>query len=374
MRRSTTPLALAALLCAGVAGPAAAYDVVQVGGKVLSAQSLAFSGKRVILSTGTGPLAVDASSVDYYETFRRNLGHSGGNLVVFQTGALLRFDALEMADGQATVKVAGGARFVVPESLVDFESSVREGAMLKLPESATTGGVSVAKGGGGGAGGYEPPETIPDEPPPYEPPEAVPAGKPRPSPGFPKQRRMDTGKFGQSSEKFDPTTPAPHDDVVDGHVEQNPEKEQADFHQDNGQNGQDGQNGQNGQDQNDQVSAVTGQVVLVLSTTYGGEIAGLQAVVQYPRGLRIVDSVQFSGFAAALSMPTVNTRIPGQVQVIAVTQPGEDQAVQAGGEFLRITFMWTGHAPSLTDFAADVRATDATGGQVNGFPKEISLR
>jgi hypothetical protein len=114
--------------------------------------------------------------------------------------------------------------------------------------------------------------------------------------------------------------------------------------------------------------------VLLVSTPYSGEIDGLQVTVTFPPNLRVVQPVQFSGFAASLPMPVVNANIPGQVQMIAVSTDQGGQGVQAGGEFLRLTFAWTGRAPTAQQFAVAVKATDPqTGAELAEFPREISV-
>ena len=312
-----------------------------------------------------------------------NLGHAGGNLVVFKTGALLRFENLEIKDGSAAVRVAGGSAFIVPESLVDFEGSVREGAMLRLPASAMgTVSVSTSARGGVGAlgtagGGFDEmavPEEYSVAPPDPEaaaepPPDAAKGMASRPTrpgrPGLNRPRRFGADRGGESGEAAQEVQPLTPDDDS----EQLPSDGGDSVPFGRGQQGGGGDQVVGGQSQ-----VATGQTVLLLSTTYSGEIGGLQVTVTFPPNLKVVQPVGFSGFAATLAMPTVNANVPGQVQLIAVNSDVTGPGVQAGGEFLRLTFTWSGRAPTAQQFSVAVKATDpSTGAELPEFPRELSV-
>jgi hypothetical protein len=365
-------LALVAASRAGAAG--SGYELVQRGGTTISATSLAFAGPRALVETSAGIQTIDASTVDYYESFRRNLGHGGGNVVVYKTGALMRFESLEVSDGMVTVHVAGGSTFTVPESLIDFEASVREGAMVRVSGSAASGVVAVSTSGGGdvaSAGssydeGSSPDDVQqPDEDPPDDTPPPTSSSAVRPTrpgrQGFTPGRRFGAqrsavGAVDDGSGSGDESG----DDVPVGDNPVPPPVSSFPPPRDS-------------QQPPDRVGTPdSGQSVLVVSTTYSGEISGLQATVTFPPNLKVVEPVSFSGFGSALAMPTVNTRIPGQVQIIGVNNPAE--GVAAGGEFLRLTFTWSGHAPLPQQFSVLTKATDTqTGSEVPTFPVEISL-
>lgn len=367
MRNSTflAPWRLAAMAWILPLASAGAYEVVRADGSATKVDSLAFSGERAILGTDKGAITTDASGLDYYETFRRNLGHGGGNVIVFTTGALLRFDSLDIKDGTVGVKVAGGAGFTVPESLVDFQASVREGAMVRLPESAGR-PASVSRSGSSDGGFVPEPADAPQvEPEPTE--EVAAGGRVRPGRAAFGSRRGASGLRDRRS-----AAAAERGEEPDPELLTPPEGEPGSEFDPNDPRLRDGNPLPD--EEGEQVPVTAGQSVLVVTTTFNGEIGGLQAEVSFPTSLRIVEPVMFSGFASALPQPTVNTRIPGRLHIISVANPNPDGGILAGGEFLRLTFTWTGRPPALQQFSVSVKATDAlTGATINDFPKELSL-
>ena len=144
-----------ALLLLGASPAARAYRIVTRTAGTLEATSVVFVGQEArVAQASSPPRVIPFDDIDFYETFASNAGAGTGNLVVFQTGSLLRYDTIEMKSGTVRLGLGGTGYFVVPEALVDFRASVVEGALVNLP--VTSGAVAVSRPAAGGGGGYEP--------------------------------------------------------------------------------------------------------------------------------------------------------------------------------------------------------------------------
>lgn len=360
-------VALGALALLASAGLVRAYDVVTRTTPVIRAKTLAVVGDRCLMTTDQGPVALDRTDVDFYATFRRNLGGAGGNVVVFRTGSLLRFDKLEMKDGGIVqFSVEGGATFTIPESLVDYETSVIEAATVRLPKGAGA-ATAVSRGGGdngdfgGDVGGGE------------YPPEPALAGSPRtrrsgrgvPAAGgggdvLDQPAPMDTAETApQDGATFDKDEPRDDSGTNSGRFDSRPTRRQ------------DGPARVGGSDEPEAPgsgSGQTGQVTVVLSTDFSGDIQGLQLLLRYPQTCTPVAPVQFTGFASGL-VSAVNTGVnPLNIAGVA----GSIGSMRGPGEFLRVNFNWRDSAPQVHEFALlQPTAVDPAGQRIPDF--QISL-
>jgi hypothetical protein len=371
LRTASTLTVLGLVTCLGALPAEAAYRVVTLDGQTHDATSVGFARDAMLLLTSKGPERIPLPSIDFYETFSRNLGAGATNVIAFSTGALLRFERLSVQDGVVHVTVASGAEFDVPESLIDFEASVREGAMVKVPEGAA-GAAAVSRGpagggGGGGAasGGYE--ESASEE---YQPPAAATRGPRRPPLGAAGRRLPNAAA---RNADFTPgSEPPPEEPPPQGAVPDEPPT-----------GGDDGgavteapmdtadQGGQPPPGPG-QVDVQTGQVMVDVVSDYSGELSGLQARVSYPRSLQIIGAPAFTGFASGLTSSVGNQ--PGLVNIAGIAPDPNEPVSASPGEFLRISFAWTGQPPQVTDFALGMVATDAGGQAMSSFPARIVVR
>lgn len=327
--------AAAALLPASHAAAApqpSTYEFVDLGGRSIVAQGLVFTPDGVRVALPDGARHVPGAEVDWYETFYRNIRSGATNVIVFRTGSLLRFDRLELKNGTVTLTVAGGGQISLAESLVDFEGSVREGAMVRLPEGAGP-SVQVSKSSDGA---WAPEDTAAEE---------TPASRRRASAA---SRRRAAASAPGPMVPADGSTEAMSEEEQSWSApeEQPPEKV------DDPRAGRDvtrplfPRRGQSGRPDEtptgEETEQATGQAVVTISTDYSGVVGGLQVQLQYPPNIQVVEPVQLTGFASNW-LATPNSTVPGQIAVGGAAPPGTSIS---GGEFLRVTFMWSGQPPA----------------------------
>ncbi len=369
LRSRWWPLLALALLCSPAAHAApGGYDIVLLDGQTLEGTGLAYTADGIRVVTPAGARLAPLSTVDWYATFYRNIKASATNIVVFKTGALLRFDRFELANGLITVTSAGG-QVVLSESLIDFQASVREGAMVRLPEGT---GLSVAISRPAERGWTDeaaPPEetaavpqrrfpsslasrrraaaaqqpSAPDNAPvedEYRPPEEIDqAAYGEDATGAPvSTRRPDGTPFGRPGQPASPNSPF-------------------------GRRDRGGSPGDQGE--------TSGQVVVSVSTDFVGMLTGVQLTLQYPPHLQLVEPVALSGFASGwLSQP--NTNLPGQILIAGAIA---EAAQVGGGEFLRVMFLWTGSPPQRQLFQiTQLTATGDSGAMVSDFRAMLDIQ
>jgi hypothetical protein len=370
---------LAAVVGASAARPAcaaAAYQVVTTDGRTHAATSVGFGHDAMLLVTATGAERVPLAKIDFYKTFTSNMASGATNVVAFTTGALMRYDKLEIRDGVAHVTVGSGGTMEVPESLIDFEASVREGAMVKLPEGATN-PTAVSRSGAGpggapdmGSGGDDvaPPEDEPPPPPPIG--SAVPARRRPPIGGMSGRRgvgatraipdRIDSVPMSESEaspQQAFPDESANGGDVTPDGAQVSPPIESFPQPQPQPQGG-------NGAD--------AGETLVSVYSDFTGELAGLQVNLSYPpRALQVIGTPTYTGFATAFSASSGVQA--GTLRIAGVVQDPRSPVSASPGEFLVVRFAWTGQPPRATDFNLGVTATDANGGTVQ-FPARLAVR
>lgn len=339
-------LAILPLVVAATARAAGGYDIVTLGGDSYQTSSLVFTKDAIRAVTPAGARSIARTDVDWYQTFRRNVQSGATNVVVFRNRSLLRFDRFELEDGRVTFTIGSG-RVTMLESLIDFEASVREGAMVKLPEGAGA-TVAVSRSSEGGGAAYQPPEDdgggMPDD---VQPPAA--SSRTRRSATLAARRRAGMG--GVAS--------APEDGLAAEQGEMPPEEgmpvETDVTGRPPGPNPALGRSPRRPGNDSDQQQS--GQATVVISTDYSGPIAGIQLTLQYPPTLQVVEPVTFTGFASNW-MSTPNATVPGQIVIGGVTTGTEI----SGGEFFKVTFVWTGQPPARQLFRITaMKADGATG-------------
>lgn len=354
------PALLATVLLAALAGPAGAYDVVLQDGRTLDARAVAFAHGQAVLDVGGQAVRLAPREIDYYATFRSNAGPETGNVVVFRTGSFLRFDSIRFDSGTVRLGVSDDATFTVPESLIDFEASVREGATVRLPQRADR-PVALSRGGGDDGRSEDPadmtraerreavrsrrqsalerrreaaarrragdtadPSTADDEPP-----SSSQAGSRRSSPpartSFPDDDSESTSDDADDADEPE-NPPGGHEPDPDGDTPEDDEPTQPE---------------------------ATGRVTVSLSTADPREVGGLQVELAYPETCTLVDlpdpSSAFMGFASDLTT-AFNSGMPGMPQYPVNVAGFHTSSVRGPGEFLRLTFQWRGEAPTPDEF------------------------
>jgi hypothetical protein len=354
-----------------------AYKIVTLGKESFQASELVFTRDTVRTVTPAGPRSIPTSTIDWYETFYENIKAGTTNVVAFQNGSQMRFDRFDLKDGNVTLTVGGG-QVTMLESLIDFEKSVREGAMVKLPEGAGT-TVAVSRSDDGGGGGYQPDD---DSPPPDDGGGVASApasrtrrgaslaarrraamnGTPAPPEDAPEQGEMPMEEGAAVDANATPAsglaTQGARGNLGGSRFGRKPATAPAPGSASGGNASGDGNTDQGQGNDNETQS---GQAVVTLSTDYSGPLSGIQLVLQYPPNLQVVEPITFTGFAANW-MTTPNATVPGQITIGGVTT-GTDVS---GGEFFRATFVWTGQPPArqlfrITQMKASLPSGEATG-------------
>lgn len=365
------------LLLALVAAPAraaekGAYTLVRLDGSKVEATGLALTSHGFKGSTAASLFEIDAAQVDYYRTFLENVQSGASNVVVFKTGALLRFDRLSAQDGTLHVSVAGGGQLDLAEGLVDYRASVEQGAMVNLPAGAGA-SISISPSQGPGGVGGEPGGDAPEE--------LAPAGSVKRRGSLVNRRRAGAAdRLPSSDEPPQEIEPPPEsqDPLVPEDAAMNeppvitPENNETQgdpqspisathgrpFGRPGGSNsGNDG----GGSDQNGEAS---GQAIMSIVTDYQGPIAGILLKMTYPSNLTLTDpNPEFKGFAQGW-MPQPNGMQPGQFQIAGVSAV---DVSAAPGEILRLPFTWTGSQPDGGMFKVSGEAHNAAGEHIRGF-------
>jgi hypothetical protein len=379
MRRLAVLLAvLAGILGARTARAVAAYEVLTIDGKSHAATSVGFARDAMLLVTATGAERIPLGQIDFYSTFRSNMASGATNVVAFTTGALMRYDRLEIHDGMAHLTVGTGGTMEVPESLIDFEASVREGAMVKLPEGGTN-PIAVSRSGapGGSAapdagGGYDEVAPPPDEEtPPRAVGAAVPARRRPPLGGMGARRGVGAARAIPDRVESRPSADsesAPQQAFPDesgmgggemsgdgGPASPPPEQ----FPQQQGGGGVVGGN-------------ESGEVLVSVYSDFTGELGGLQVTLGFPaRALQVVGPPTYTGFATGFSASSGVQA--GSVRIAGVMQDANAPVQASPGEFLVVRFAWTGQAPRPSDFNLGITASDPHGTTIN-FPARLAVR
>lgn len=318
---------------ASAATPPASYEFVELSGNIHVASGLVFSPDGVRAALPSGVKAFTTDELDWYETFYRNIRSGATNVVVFQAGSLLRFDKLELKAGLITLTMGGGGTVTLAESLIDFEASVREGAMVKLPEGAAP-AVQVSRSAGGA---YVPAMGAPEDAGSRR--RASAASRRRAGGGIPTSPRESVDEvliepemdqdWQDPPEQAQEDVQQPDEDALPGRAGRTPFPRRA------------SPGGDERPPEEDSENQATGQATVAISSDYSGIIGGLQVQLQYPPNIQVIEPVNFSGFATGW-LATPNTQVPGQISIGGAAQPG---TTVSGGEFLRINFVWSGSPP-----------------------------
>ena len=361
------------------------YEVVTHHGESYQATSFAFGKSKAFIDTAGTHVSVPTVDIDFYETFRRNLRSGSSNVLAMTTGSMLRFDDIDVEKGQVRIGVGDGGSVTVPESLIDYEASVREGAMVRLPAGAgdtvvVTRSGAAGGGGGGDDGSWPSPPSYDDGSGGSEPemaPIAIPASPDglsrRPSRGVPMappllssgSKPMNGGTGGArlatpgaarafGGGRADTTV----DSADDGSIAA-PDQSPVPFEPGPTPGSKDIPGAQQ----------PSGQTVLLLSTSYAGMLGGLGVVVNYPPTAQIQQPVSFTGFASGL-MTNSNPTQAGTFKIAGAASP---PGVTGPGEFLRMTFTWTGRALTASDFRVAVTAVDPSSVAAHGFSTEVTV-
>jgi hypothetical protein len=369
------------VMAALVVSPARAdndsYALVRMDGTEILATGLVLTPNGFKGSTTTSVFELDASQVDFYRTFLENVQSGASNVIVFKTGALLRFDRFAVEDGTLHLNVAGGGQLDLAEGLVDYRASVEQGAMVKLPAGAGSSiAISPSQSGGAAVPDAGAANDAPDE--------LLPPGVKRRGSLLNRRRAGQVDRLPSADESQDVPEPQDSQDVgaADDPVvneppampPENPDpvggvspppasggRSRPPFGSRAGGGLTTGTRG--GEPGGNQGGETTGQAIVSISTDYQGPIAGLKITVGYPTNLQLIEPVQFTGFAAGfLTQP--NPLQPGQ---LIIGGASAEEVNAAGGELLRLAFVWSGSAPDRGMFRVNLEAVRASGERITSF-------
>lgn len=379
------------LLWASAGGARAAYEVVTRAGQVHEADSVQFAGTDCIVTQGELSARLPADDVDYYETFRRNAERGAGNVVVFRTGSLFRFESVALKDSQVSLQLGDDETVTVPEGVVDFEQSVREGAAVWLPRGrvhvdvarpaarsgARSSAIDRARAGRG---------VLPDSSPGRRARSAE-GGRESRFAGRDGSRR--TGASGPTS-TVEPGSSSYRPESLSDDPFSGSDGEDGDRRGgiDTGDAGNDGDDDQSpsGRRSRDGMSDPeelrrraeddgqrTGMVTVIVASPDDKTVHGFQFRVRYPTNCQPTGALPIGAFAnASMSQPN-GRQGPQELGMIMVFAPGVPSA-SLPGNIAQLSFVWTGQEPTPAEFAVThVAAADERGNVVRGVSATATM-
>jgi hypothetical protein len=379
MVRSVLPptvllLALAASALAADAGPAP-YEVVTAAGDVLPADSIEFAGDTCLLTLGESATRLDSGDIDYYRTFRRNADRGSGNVVVFRTGAFFRFESLDFARSQLRLGLGEQGQVTVPEGLIDFEQSVREGATVRLPRANERVDVVRAGSGGGAAatargrsggddGGSARSRAI-----------AASRGGGSARLGGPEaaagRRSASLRQYGKDRFEVDDRSAGAWSDgsseVEAPAVQEEPEEESVAERVARRDGIADAEEVRREAEEQGEPS---GRITVVVSSGDAAEVAAVQFRLRYPGNCTPTGAQPIGSFANA-SMAQPNGSVGGRPLMAMAIVLSPDTTTSLPGEIARVDFIWTSSEPPPDEFTiVSASASDERGNPIRGFRVE----
>lgn len=363
-------------------GTALAYEVVTLDGRVHETESVQFAGDACLITEAGSVEQIPSGEVDYYRTFRRNAESGQGNLVVFRTGAYFRFETMEIQHGRVTLGLGEQGQVSVPEQVIDFEQSVREGATIRLPGEAT--GVEVRKptrsraltvrgGGGGGAGESEPVEVGQDD-----------GGRPEPGTRARKPGRVGGRRagLGTAASRREASLQGIEESIRDQDYDrpENPDEGEPDSVVNREEDDSPTRPSRSGMADPDEVrrqaeeaGQPSGTASVIVSSTDSVDVAGVQFRLKYPENCSPAGAAPIGAFANS-SMAQPNGSVGGRSLFAMAIVYAANETTSLPGEIARVDFTWVGSEPNPEDFAiVSASASDEKGVASRGFRAVATL-
>jgi hypothetical protein len=315
----------------------------------------------------------------------RNAESGAGNVIVFETGAFFRFETIEIAKGRVVLGLGDQGRVTVPEQVVDFEESVREGATVRLPRTATradvvkskSSDVSTARGGEAPAAMTRAERAVAAKDRSQRARAAGRAGGRRATPGSTASRRqasLDGSLFergfenegGESSPGRRSPTGAPLGQDAEGGTEDGA----TDPAQPDGLGMRDPaavrrQAEERGED--------SGTLSVIVSSADSVDVAGVQFRLNYPSNCSPAGAQTIGAFSNA-SMSQPNGSVGGRPIFAMAIVYAADDTTSLPGEIARVDFTWVGVEPDPADFKIlSASASDHQGNAERGFRAEAHV-
>ena len=373
------------LIAFTAASAASAYELVTRSGEVLEGTGVQFAGEQCVLQGAEGPRRLAAADVDYYQTFRRNAASGDGNVVVFNTGAFLRYEKLELDGSQVVLSLGDDSRVTLPEVVIDFERSVQEASTVRLARAPradiarSTGGGFAGSARGGGGGGEE---------------DAAAPGpgargrsfNPRALSGRDRGRVSPSSRTSRrnaalAEDSGGSPSPSALEDATGDYerVEDGPGGD--DGSDDSGAGAAEGQRGRDGIGDADDLrrkaeeeGEPTGNVSVIISSNDAVDVAAVQFRLRYPSNCTPVGQAPIGAFAnSALAQP--NGAVGGRsIYAMAIVFATDASTTSLPGEIARVDFLWRGQPPPAGEFLViSATATDGLGGAVRAFRAEATV-